>query len=69
LGAAEMSAGDAVRRLVADLELPGTLAAVGADDALKSQISEYAMAHPVVLANPRPITSPQDVYEIMALAA
>ena len=49
-----MSAGDAVRRLVADLELPGTLAAVGADDALKSQISEYAMAHPVVLANPRP---------------
>ena len=69
LGAAEMSAGDAVRRLVADLELPGTLAAVGADDALKSQISEYAMAHPVVLANPRPITTPQDVYEIMALAA
>jgi alcohol dehydrogenase class IV len=69
LGAENMSAGDAVRRLVDDLGLPGTLSAVGADDALKQQISEYALAHPVVLANPRPITSSQDVYEIMALAS
>lgn len=69
LGAENMSAGDAVRRLVADLGLPGTLSAVGADDALKQQISEYAMAHPVVMANPRAITSPQDIFEIMELAA
>jgi alcohol dehydrogenase class IV len=69
LGAENMSAGDAVRRLVDDLGLPGTLSAVGADDALKQQISEYALAHPVVLANPRPITLSQDVYEIMALAS
>ena len=69
LGAENMSAGDAVRRLVADLGLPGTLGAVGADDALKKQISEYAMAHPVVMANPRAITSPQDIFEIMELAA
>ena len=34
-----MSAGDAVRRLVADLELPGTLAAVGADDALAKSVN------------------------------
>ena len=64
-----MSAGDAVRRLVADLGLPGTLGAVGADDALKKQISEYAMAHPVVMSNPRAITSPQDIFEILELAA
>lgn len=68
LGAPEQTAGDAVRRLVADLELPGTLTEVGADDALKQKIAEYAMAHPVVLANPRPITAPDDVHEIMALA-
>ena len=69
LGAENMSAGDAVRCLVADLGLPGTLSAVGADDALKHQISEYAMGHPVVMANPRAITSPQDIFEIMELAA
>ena len=69
LGAENISAGDAVRRLVDDLCLPGTLSAVGADEALKQQIGEYALAHPVVLANPRPITSSQDVYEIMALAS
>ena len=69
LGAKNSSAGDAVRCLVADLGLPGTLSAVGADDALKQQISEYAMDHPVVMANPRPITSPQDIFEIMELAA
>jgi alcohol dehydrogenase class IV len=69
LGAENMSAGDAVRRLVADLGLPRTLSAVGADDALKQQISEYAMTHPVVMANPRAISSPQDIFEIMELAA
>jgi len=68
LGAENMSAGDAVRCLVADLGLPGTLSAVGADDALKHQICEYAMGHPVVMANPRAITSPQDIFEIMELA-
>tara|TARA_A100001015_G_C14779471_1_gene628566 strand:+ start:305 stop:508 length:204 start_codon:yes stop_codon:yes gene_type:complete len=45
--------------------LPGTLNEVGADDALKQQISEHTMTHPVVLANPRPVTSPGDVFEIM----
>lgn len=69
LGAENLSAGDAVRRLVADLGLPRTLSAVGADDALKQQISEYAMTHPVVMANPRAISSPQDIFEIMELAA
>ncbi len=69
LGAKNMSAGDAVRRLVADLGLPGTLSAVGVDDALKHQISEYAMTHPVVMANPRAISSQQDIFEIMELAA
>jgi len=69
LGAENMSAGDAVRQLIADLGLPGTLREVGADDGLKQQICEHAMTHPVVLANPRPITSPDDIYEIIRLAA
>ena len=55
--------------MVANLGLPGTLSAVGADDALKQQISEYALSHPVVMANPRAITSPQDIFEIMEPAA
>lgn len=69
LGSGNMSAGNAVRKLVSDLELPGTLTAVGADDVLKHQISEYAMAHPVVLANPRPIKEKRDVLEILELAS
>ena len=59
-----------------DNELPRTrqqgvaiAAQMAQHDALKKQISEYAMAHPVVMANPRAITSPQDIFEIMELAA
>ena len=57
-----------MRGLVADLGLPGTLSAVGADEALKQQISECHVAS-CGMANPRPITSTQDIFEIMELAA
>jgi maleylacetate reductase len=69
LGAADGDAADAVARLVADLGLPGRLADVGVGPDRFDEIAEKAMHDRSVKANPRPITSPAEVKEILRLAA
>ncbi len=56
---------DAVAELIKDLGLPARLRDVGIKEAQLSAIAEEAAKHPVVLTNPRPITSAADVLEIL----
>jgi alcohol dehydrogenase class IV len=63
-----MSAGDAVAELIADLGLPGRLRDVGIKENQLQAIADEAAKHPVVLANPRPITGASDVMEILRAA-
>jgi alcohol dehydrogenase class IV len=65
LGRPQMRAGDAVAELVRDLEQPHRLRDVGVRREDLPAIAEEAAKHPVVLTNPRPITSPKDVLEIL----
>lgn len=58
-------AGDAVAELVADLGLPKRLRDAGIAEKDLETIATEAAKHPVVLSNPRPITGPQDVLEIL----
>jgi maleylacetate reductase len=69
LGAPDGDAAAAVARLVADLGLPGRLADVGVGPDRFEEIAEKAMHDRSVKANPRPITSPAEVMEILRLAA
>lgn len=68
LGEPGLSAGAAVRRLVAGLGLPVTLQEVGVKAEQLPRIAELAARHPVVRRNPRPIESPGQVQEILHLA-
>lgn len=68
LGQPELSAGAAVRNLVASLGLPVTLAAAGVTEKQLPEIAKRAFAHPVVKKNSRPIESLVDVEEILQLA-
>ena len=63
-----MSAGDAVAELIADLELPSRLRDLGLKNEDLEVIAEEAARHPVVRSNPRPITSRADVMEILNAA-
>ena len=63
-----MSAGDAVAELIADLELPSRLRDLGLKNEDLEVIAEEAARHPVVRSNPRPITSSADVMEILNAA-
>ncbi|MEI8146997.1 MAG: iron-containing alcohol dehydrogenase [Alphaproteobacteria bacterium] len=60
-------AATAVANLIAALGLPTTLKEVGIREPQFMTIAELAMANPFVKANPRPITSPGDIIEIMNL--
>ena len=62
------SAAEAVRRLVAGLGLPTTLQQVGVEQSQLSQIAERAYLHPVLRNNPRPISGPKQLLEILQLA-
>jgi len=68
LGAPGLSASDAIGRLLDDLGLPRRLRDVGANRDLVDKIADHALSHPVVLANPRPITCREDVMEILEMA-
>jgi maleylacetate reductase len=69
LGRAGMSAADAVRELITDLGQPTRLSEVGVHADAFDRIASFAVNHPVVQSNPRPITSKDDVLEILNLAA
>ncbi len=62
-------AATAVADLILDLGQPRRLADVGVFGEQFARIAELAMNNPFVMANPRPITSPADVVEILRLAA
>ena len=68
MGRPNMSAGDAVAELIADLGLPARVRDVGIKEDQLPTIAEEAAKHPVVLSNPRPITSPADVLQILHAA-
>lgn len=68
LGQPDASASSAVKALVASLDLPVSLPAVGVDESQLDEIAERAANHPVVRRNSRPITRAEQVSEILALA-
>jgi len=63
------SAADAVRNLVAGLGLPTDLASVGIGPDAFQAIAEHTMHDNGVRNSPRPISGPQDIVEILELAA
>jgi alcohol dehydrogenase class IV len=65
LGRPGMRAGDAVAELVRDLGQPHRLRDVGVKREDLPALAEEAAKHPVVLTNPRPITGPADVLQIL----
>jgi maleylacetate reductase len=68
LGRADLPAAEAIRALAHSLGLPTTLAAVGIGPDQFQAIAEHTMSDRGVRANPRPITGPEDVLEILRLA-
>jgi alcohol dehydrogenase class IV len=68
LGRPDLSAADAVAVLLDDLQMPRTLKDVGIGDDLVPRIAEQAARSPAVANNPRPVRTPQDALEILALA-
>jgi maleylacetate reductase len=63
-----LSAGDAVAELISDLGLPSRLRDVGIKESDLDTIATEAATLPVVQSNPRPITGPADVMEILRSA-
>ena len=68
MGAPQRQTADLVAELIAHLEQPGSLQAVGIKREHFDDIGERALAYPPVTANPRPIASAADVKEILELA-
>lgn len=68
LGTADLSAGQAVRQLVASLQLPQSLQDVDVSRDQLPRIATLASQHPVVKRNPRAIHGADDVLEILELA-
>jgi maleylacetate reductase len=68
-GKPDVAAADLVAQLVAKLGLPGKLSEVGVGRDRFREIAEKSMHDRAVLNNPRPITSPAEVMEILELAA
>ena len=68
LGRPQLSAGDAVAELIADLSLPSRLRDVGIKQEQLQTIAEESAKHPIVQSNPRPDTGPADVMEILRAA-
>jgi maleylacetate reductase len=68
MGAPEKSAGDLISALVADLDLPNSLRAVGIKREDFEEIARRAMDYGPVRSNPKPIHGPEDVKEILELA-
>lgn len=68
LGRPDMTAADAVAELVAELGLPGRLRDAGVRREQFEVIVRGALDNLFVRQNPRPITGPQQVYQILELA-
>ena len=68
-GKPDGAAGDLVEGLVKSLGLPGRLSEVGVGKDRFREIAEKAMHDRAVLNNPRPIKGPEQVMEILELAA
>jgi maleylacetate reductase len=68
-GKPDMPAADLVAGLVQSLGLPGRLADVGVSKDRFREIAEKSMHDRAVLNNPRPIKGPEQVMEILDLAA
>lgn len=68
IGNPNIALSDAVAALIADLGLPQRLRDVGIQKENLKPIAEEAARHPTVLSNPRPITGPQDIMEILNAA-
>jgi maleylacetate reductase len=68
-GKPDVPAADLVAELVAALGLPGRLAEVGVGRDRFREIAEKSMHDRAVLNNPRPINRPEEVVEILELAA
>ena len=69
LGAAGLSAATAVGNLVRSLDLPTDLKSVGIRRDQFQAIAEHTMHDRGVRSNPRPIRGPEDIVEILKLAA
>ncbi|MDE2487490.1 MAG: iron-containing alcohol dehydrogenase [Alphaproteobacteria bacterium] len=69
MGAAGVKASEAVRRLARTLDLPTDLKSVGVTPDKFQAIAEHTMHDAGVRSNPRPIRGPQDIVEILQLAA
>jgi maleylacetate reductase len=69
MGADGLSASEAVRRLAEGLGLPTTLKSVGVTPDKFQAIAERTMHDAGVRVNPRPITGPADIVEILEIAA
>ncbi|HSV03867.1 MAG TPA: iron-containing alcohol dehydrogenase [Phenylobacterium sp.] len=69
MGAGGLSASEAVRRLAKSLDLPTDLKSIGIGADKFQAIAEHTMHDGGVRVNPRPIEGPQDIVEILELAA
>jgi maleylacetate reductase len=69
MGAGGLSAADAVRRLAQGLGLPTDLKSIGIGPDKFQTIAEHTMHDNGVRVNPRPITGPADIVEILEIAA
>ena len=69
IGRPDLSASEAIKALARSLDLPVNLAAVGITPDQFQAIAEHTMGDRGVRANPRPITGPGDIVEILRLAA
>jgi maleylacetate reductase len=69
MGAKGLSAAEAVKRLATGLGLPTDLATVGIRPDSFQAIAEHTMHDNGVRVNPRPIKGPEDIVEILELAA
>jgi maleylacetate reductase len=68
MGTESLVAGLAVKQLIADLGLPTSLQEVGVNKHQLMEIAERAAQHRVVQSNPRPISTPADIMEILHIA-
>ena len=68
MGAPDRPAADLVAELVADLDLPGSLQAVGIRREDLDELAERALSYHPVQVNPRKIETVDDVREILELA-
>ena len=68
MGRPDVPAGNVIEEFVASLGQPTRLSAVGVHEEQFEEVAQHAMHDRYIHTNPRPITSPEDVLQILALA-